>query len=113
MVGAGRYAERGARRAPGSRRRRRRHPTRGLGGAIVGFVDQFVAVLLNGERRRLELPAHTGSVANAIDRLDDWIATADGGWVNKQHIIEVRPLSPGNGIDDELPVDSPAAEDSG
>jgi hypothetical protein len=76
-------------------------------------VDQFVAVLLNGERRRLELPAHTGSVANAIDRLDDWIATADGGWVNKRHIIEVRPLSPGNGIDDELPVDSPASEDSG
>ena len=55
-------------------------------------MAQFVAVLVNGERRRLELPAHTGSVANAIDRLDVWIATADGGWVNKNHIVEVRLL---------------------
>jgi hypothetical protein len=67
-------------------------------------VDQFVAVLVNGEQRLIELPAHTGSVANAIDRLDDWIATADGGWVNKQHIVEVRPLPPGNGIVDERPL---------
>jgi hypothetical protein len=55
-------------------------------------MDQFVAVLINGEQRRIELPAHTGTVANAIDRLDDWIATADGGWLNKHHIVEVRPL---------------------
>ena len=49
---------------------------------------------MNGERRRVELPAHTGTVANALDRLDEWIATLDGGWVNKNHIVEVRPASP-------------------
>jgi hypothetical protein len=76
-------------------------------------MDQLVAVLVNGERRRLELPAYTGTVANAIDRLDDWIATADGGWVNKQHIVEVRPLLPGDeedsGLADARDAESPGA----
>jgi hypothetical protein len=66
-------------------------------------VGEFVAVLVNGERRSLELPAHTGTVANALDRLDEWIATTDGGWVNKQHIVEVRARSPGEqGVEEPL-----------
>lgn len=47
-------------------------------------------VLVGGERRRLDLPSHSGELANALDRLDNWIETADGGWVQKQHILEVR-----------------------
>jgi hypothetical protein len=47
-------------------------------------------VLVGGERRRLDLPSHSGELANALDRLDNWIETADGGWVQKQHIVEVR-----------------------
>jgi hypothetical protein len=55
-------------------------------------MDQFMVVLVNGERRRLELPARSGTVGNALDRLDHWIATIDGGWVNKQHVVEVWPV---------------------
>ena len=46
--------------------------------------------LVNGERRTLVLPGHTGSIANVLDRLDDWIETEDGGWVQKSFIVEVR-----------------------
>jgi hypothetical protein len=38
----------------------------------------------------IELPAGSGTTANALARLDDWIQTADGGWVQKRHIVEVR-----------------------
>ena len=51
-------------------------------------------VLVNGERRVIELPGPTDSVANALDRLDTWTKTADGGWVQKRFIVEVRPLHP-------------------
>lgn len=72
-----------------------------------------MAVLVTGERRRLELPAHTGTVANALDRLDDWIATIDGGWVNKQHIVEVRPVRVLDEDDPGAPGDHvPASPDS-
>ena len=47
-------------------------------------------VLVNGERRKIHLGGHSGSVANALARLDDWIETADGGWVQKSFIVEVR-----------------------
>jgi hypothetical protein len=50
-------------------------------------------VLANGQRRRLELRSHTDSVANALDRLEPWVETADGGWVQKNHIVEVRVLN--------------------
>jgi hypothetical protein len=59
-------------------------------------------VLLNGERRSLDLPGGSGTVANALARLDDWIQTSDGGWVQKTFIVEVRsveheaPGSPGS-----------------
>jgi hypothetical protein len=53
--------------------------------------ELVVAVLVNGERRRLVLPSRTGTVANALDRLDQWILTEDGGWVQKRFIVEVRP----------------------
>jgi hypothetical protein len=48
-------------------------------------------VLVNGQRRRVALAGPTDSVANALDRLDSWVATEDGGWVQKRSIVEVRP----------------------
>jgi hypothetical protein len=55
-------------------------------------------VLINGERRRVALPSHTGMVANALDRLDTWIKTDDGSWVQKSHVVEVRELDEERGI---------------
>ena len=52
-------------------------------------------VLLNGAVRALELPASTSSLGNALTRLDDWIETSDGGWVNKAHVVEVRTAERG------------------
>ncbi len=49
-------------------------------------------VLVTGERRTIPLPGHTGSMANALDQLDDWIKTEDGGWVQKRFIVEVSAL---------------------
>ena len=62
-------------------------------------------VLVNGERRTVSLPVHTGSLASALDRLDDWIPTDDGGWVQKSFIVEVRgvdregDLPPGSAVE--------------
>ena len=50
-------------------------------------------LLANGERRAIALADHTGSVANALGRLDDWIKTEDGGWVQKSFIVEVRAVA--------------------
>jgi hypothetical protein len=47
-------------------------------------------VLVSGERRTVSLPVPAGSLANALARLDDWIPTDDGGWVQKSFIVEVR-----------------------
>jgi hypothetical protein len=49
-------------------------------------------VLVSGERRTVSLPGHTGSLANALARLDDWIPTDDGSWVQKSFIVEVKSL---------------------
>lgn len=49
-------------------------------------------VLINGERRRFVVKSHSGSIASALDRLDEWVQTADGGWVQKTHVVEVRPV---------------------
>jgi hypothetical protein len=46
--------------------------------------------LLNGDRRTLSLPSHTGSLSAALGRLHDWIETDDGSWVQKQFVVEVR-----------------------
>ena len=59
-------------------------------------------VLVNGERRTLDLPSGSGTIANALARLDDWIRTSDGGWVQKSFIVEVRVDS----TDDEQMGDS-------
>ena len=59
-------------------------------------------VLVNGERRTVALPGHSGSVTNVLSRLDDWIATEDGGWVQKSFIVEVR----GVGQDEAVPEGS-------
>jgi hypothetical protein len=48
-------------------------------------------VLTSGERRPVTLPAHTDSIGNVLARLDEWIKTDDGGWVQKSFVLEVRP----------------------
>jgi hypothetical protein len=55
-------------------------------------VATLELVLVNGARRKIEVPAGSGTMANALARLDDWIQTEDGGWVQKHHIVEVRPV---------------------
>ena len=55
-------------------------------------------VLVSGERRTVSLPGHTGSIANALARLDDWIRTDDGSWVQKSFIVEVRGVEREGGV---------------
>jgi hypothetical protein len=57
---------------------------------MLGMDVEFV--LINGERLRFTVPGHTGTIGSALDRLDDWIETSDGVWVQKQFIVEVRIL---------------------
>jgi hypothetical protein len=64
-------------------------------------------VLVTGERRRIALPGHGGSVENVLGRLDDWIKTDDGGWVQKRFIVEVRP------VDDEHKAPAGSVEEFG
>jgi hypothetical protein len=59
-----------------------------------GAPTRLELILVNGERRSMTLPAHTGSLGNVFDRLDDWIQTDDGGWVQKSFVVEVRPAAP-------------------
>lgn len=56
-----------------------------------GAATRLELILVNGEHRSLTLPAHTGSLGNVFDRLDDWIQTDDGSWVQKSFVVEVRP----------------------
>jgi hypothetical protein len=56
-----------------------------------GAATKLELILVNGERRSLTLPGHTGSLGNVFDRLDDWIQTDDGSWVQKSFVVEVRP----------------------
>jgi hypothetical protein len=55
-------------------------------------TTRFELLLVNGERRSVTLPGHTGSVGNVFARLDDWIETEDGGWVQKSFVVEARPV---------------------
>ena len=64
-------------------------------------MSSLELVLVNGARCIIDLPVGSGTMANALARLDDWIQTADGGWVQKRHIVEVRPLG-------ERALDGPA-----
>jgi hypothetical protein len=48
------------------------------------------ALLTSGERRVLSVPGSTSSIGNVLGRLDDWIETEDGGWIQKRFIVEVR-----------------------
>jgi hypothetical protein len=50
-------------------------------------------VLVSGERRIVEIPVHAGSIATALDRLEDWIRTVDGTWLQKHHVVEARPVA--------------------
>jgi hypothetical protein len=65
-------------------------------------------VLLNGERRKFVVPGHTGSMASVLDRLDEWVETKGGGWVQKRFIVEVRPATGG---DDETEVEQGGREE--
>jgi hypothetical protein len=55
--------------------------------------DMFTATLVTGEQRRIVLPSRTGTVGNALARLDEWIPTPDGGWIHTRYIVEVRPVA--------------------
>ena len=55
-------------------------------------------VLVTGESRTIALPGHSGPMPNVLDRLDDWIATEDGGCVQKRFIVEVRGVSGEEGL---------------
>ena len=63
-----------------------------------GVAATLELVLINGERRKVAMPSHTGVLANALDRLDTWIETDDGGWVQKSHVVEVRVLDEQRGV---------------
>jgi hypothetical protein len=56
-------------------------------------VAEVELILVNGERRRVALARPTDSIAHALDRLDEWIETEDGGWVQKKYIVEVRLIA--------------------
>jgi hypothetical protein len=72
-------------------------------------------ILVNGESRSIALPDHTGSIANALGRLDDWIRTEDGAWVQKSFIVEVRAVdrNPATGGWEELERLSDASDAAG
>jgi hypothetical protein len=65
-------------------------------GAKKPVTPTHELVLTNGERRPVTLPAHTGSIGNVLSRLDDWIKTDDGGWVQKSFVLEVRLMGHGS-----------------
>jgi hypothetical protein len=66
--------------------------------------------LVNGERRTLTLRSHTGSVAVALARLDDWIPSDEGSWVHKRYVVEAEVEVPSE--PDGVPAAAPAAEAS-
>ena len=49
---------------------------------------QIAFRLLDGEVRHVSVGTHSGSVGNALDRLQDWIETDDGTWIQKRFIVE-------------------------
>jgi hypothetical protein len=53
-------------------------------------MSEVEVVLVTGERRRVRLAGPTVSFAHALDRLDEWVETEDGGWVQKKFIVEVQ-----------------------
>lgn len=52
--------------------------------------------LLSGDVRHLPLRTHTGSIGNALDRLEDWIETDEGSWIQKRWIVEATAVQPGS-----------------
>ena len=43
--------------------------------------------LITGEVRRVHLGTHTGTLGNALDRLEDWVEADDGSWLQKRYIV--------------------------
>ena len=52
--------------------------------------------LLSGDVRHLPLGTHTGSIGNALDRLEEWIETDEGSWIQKRWIVEASVVRPGS-----------------
>jgi hypothetical protein len=42
----------------------------------------------------MTLGSHTGSIGNALDRLQDWIETESGTWIQKRYIVEATIARP-------------------
>ena len=53
-------------------------------------MSEVEVVLVTGKRRRVRIAGPTVSFAHALDRLDEWVETEDGGWVQKKFIVEVQ-----------------------
>ena len=51
--------------------------------------------LSSGDVRHLALGTRTGSIGNALDRLEDWIETEEGSWIHKRWIVEATVADPG------------------
>lgn len=65
--------------------------------AVAQTATAVELLLVSGEKRRIELPSHSGSLVAALDRLQPWIATLDGTWVQKRYVVEVRALGSDDG----------------
>ena len=49
---------------------------------------RLTLTLSTGDVRHVRLGTHTGSIGNALDRLEDWIETEEGPWIHKRWIVE-------------------------
>lgn len=56
--------------------------------AVSGEATRLTLRLLNGDAFHVALGTRTGSIGNALDRLEDWIETEEGSWIQKRWIVE-------------------------
>jgi hypothetical protein len=56
----------------------------------VSETRRLEFVLVDGERRTVSVAGQMPSIATILERLDDWIETDDGTWVQKRFVVEVR-----------------------
>jgi hypothetical protein len=64
-------------------------PIRGRASS-VNETRRLEFVLVSGERRTVSVAGQMPSIATVLERLDDWIETDDGTWVQKRFVVEVR-----------------------
>ncbi|MBM3679707.1 MAG: hypothetical protein FJW96_17815 [Actinobacteria bacterium] len=55
---------------------------------VAGEAIRLRVRLLTGDVHHLALGTRTGSIGNALDRLEDWIETEEGSWIQKRWIVE-------------------------